>query len=113
MTVPTYLSTVPNRSRKPWLVNLVFRKDVFDFDEDGFYATLLDLHMRKKIKLEPRENGMKIHVLDAAVEDSYEKKVMEFVQKLAMDNVFDTDTLRDLAHDIKRGKGEATLEAWR
>ncbi|HIH87897.1 TPA: DUF2207 domain-containing protein, partial [Candidatus Bathyarchaeota archaeon] len=104
-TVPTYLSTVPNRKRKPWLVNLVFRKDVFDFDEDGFYATLLDLHMRKKIKLEPRESGMKIRVLDSAVDEGYEKKVMDLLQKLAVDGVFDTDTLRDLAHDVKKGKG--------
>jgi uncharacterized membrane protein len=105
VTVPTYLSTVPNRKRKPWLVNLVFRKDAFDFDEDGFYATLLDLHMRKKIKLEPREGAMKIHVLDATTEDKYEEKVIAFLQKNAVDGAFDTDTLKDLAHDIKRGKG--------
>jgi len=104
-TVPTYLSTVPNKKRKPWLVNLVFRKDIFDFDEDGFYATLLDLHMRKMIKLEPREHGMKIQILDAGVEDPYEKKVMAFLQKLAVNGVFDTDTLNALASDVKRGKG--------
>ena len=105
VTVPTYLSTVPNRKRKPWLVNLVFRKDVFDFDEDGFYATLLDMHMRKKIRLEPREGGMKIRVLDAQAEDKYEEKVIGFLQKNAVGDAFDTDTLKELAHDIKRGKG--------
>ncbi|GAH61967.1 unnamed protein product, partial [marine sediment metagenome] len=45
-TVPRYLSTVPNRDRKPWLVNQVFTKGAYDYDDDGFYATLLDLHLR-------------------------------------------------------------------
>jgi uncharacterized membrane protein len=105
VTVPTYLSTVPNKDRKPWLVNLVFRKEVFDFDEDGFYATLLDLHLRKKVRLEPREHGIKIYILDANVDDSYERRVIGFLQKLGTNGVFDTDTLRDLAHDIRSGKG--------
>ena len=108
VTVPTYLSNVPNKDRKPWLVNLVFRKDIFDFDEDGFYATLLDLHLRKKIRLEPRDHGMKIYILDPSTDDDYEKRVIGFLQKLAKDGVFDTDTLRDLAHDIKNGKGSYT-----
>jgi hypothetical protein len=33
--VPKYLSTVPNKERKPWIVNLVFKGDAFDFDENG------------------------------------------------------------------------------
>src|SRR5574337_1348385 len=39
-TVPGFLSYVPH-PRKPWIVNLVFRRDPLDFDENGFYATLL------------------------------------------------------------------------
>ena len=46
--VPKYLSTIPNEKRKPWLVNLVIKNDALDYDKDGFYATLLDLHLRKK-----------------------------------------------------------------
>ena len=45
-TVPEYLSYVPNKSRKPWIVNLIFNGEVGKFDENGFYATLLDLHNR-------------------------------------------------------------------
>ena len=47
VVVPHYLTVLPNRDRKPWFVNLVFKNDVHRFDEDGFYATLLDLHMKK------------------------------------------------------------------
>ncbi|MCK7520922.1 MAG: DUF2207 domain-containing protein [Ignavibacteriales bacterium] len=46
-TVPEYLSTIPNPSLKPWQVNLLFKDDALDFDEDGYYATLLELHRRK------------------------------------------------------------------
>ncbi|MBM3292231.1 DUF2207 domain-containing protein, partial [Candidatus Bathyarchaeota archaeon] len=48
-TVPTYLSGVPHPERRPWLVNLIFKGAIDDFDENGFYSTLLDLHQRKKI----------------------------------------------------------------
>ena len=62
-TVPKFLSFVP-RNRKPWLVNLVFRKDPFDYDENGFYATLLDLHKREIIKIETGgEKKLKIKML--------------------------------------------------
>ena len=46
-TVPAYLSTVPNPALKPWQVNLLFKDAAIEFDQDGFYATLLDLHRRK------------------------------------------------------------------
>jgi uncharacterized membrane protein len=46
-TVPAYLSTIPNPALKPWQVNLLFKGDAQDFNEDGYYATLLDLHRRR------------------------------------------------------------------
>lgn len=33
--VPKSLSTIPAK-RKPWMINMVFKGDAFDFDEDGF-----------------------------------------------------------------------------
>jgi uncharacterized membrane protein len=114
--VPPYLSTVPNPERKPWLVNLVFRKDVSDLDENGFYATLLDLDRRNKIKIEPREEGMRIDILDTNVEDSYEQRVIELLRKLGTLDVtspsnpqtyFDTDTLKELASKISSGLGDS------
>jgi uncharacterized membrane protein len=38
--VPKFLSFVPNPERKPWLVNLIFKGDAVDFDENAFFATL-------------------------------------------------------------------------
>ncbi|HMK15642.1 MAG TPA: DUF2207 domain-containing protein, partial [Methanomicrobiales archaeon] len=46
-TVPEYLSFVPDRTLPPWVVNLVFKDEALTFDENGFYATVLDLGRRK------------------------------------------------------------------
>jgi uncharacterized membrane protein len=82
-TVPKFLSYVPKR-RKPWLVNLVFKGDAFHFDENGFYATLLDLHRRKIVEIETEGgNGgrLRIKLLEGheAVEDDYERRVLDFL----------------------------------
>jgi hypothetical protein len=94
----------------------VFRKGVSDLDEDSFYATLLDLQRRNKIRIESREGGMKIFILDRGVDDAYEQKAMEFLEKLATldvtspDNpqaIFDTDTLKELAGKISSGSSDS------
>ena len=115
VTVPEYLSFVPNTDRKPWLVNLIFRKNVGDFDENGFYSTLLDLHTKKKIRIEQKEGGMRIFLLDTSTDSAYEQKVLEFLGKLAIKDatlpnpqtVFDTDTLKELANSINSGKSNS------
>ena len=56
-TVPEYLSTIPNPSLKPWQVNLLFKDDALDFDEDGYYATLLELHRRELINITEKGTG--------------------------------------------------------
>jgi uncharacterized membrane protein len=75
--VPKYLSFTPSK-RKPWLVNLVFCGDVGKFDQNGFYATLLDLQRRGKIKSNVKDptkgekSGITIQVLDpTAGDDDY------------------------------------------
>ncbi|MBC8497367.1 DUF2207 domain-containing protein, partial [Candidatus Bathyarchaeota archaeon] len=103
-TVPEYLSTIPNRERKPWLVNQVFTKGAYDYDDDGFYATLLDLHVRKKIQIEEKPGGLVIRLIDIEVEDVYERRVIGFLQMIAEDNVVDTDRLGGLAKAIKSGE---------
>jgi uncharacterized membrane protein len=115
VTVPTYLSTVPNPDRKPWYVNLIYDKGMLNFDENGFYATLLDLDLKGKIKIQPWgeeagsvvKSGIRIEVLDANVSDAYELKVMAFIQKYSTPtatnpskSVFDTDTLNTFASQI-------------
>ncbi len=56
-TIPEYLSTIPNPALKPWQVNLLFKDDALDFDEDGYYATLLELHRRKIIQITEKGAG--------------------------------------------------------
>ena len=36
VTVPAYLSTMPDPKLKPWQVNLLFKADALDFDKDGY-----------------------------------------------------------------------------
>ena len=75
-TVPEFLSSVPKK-RKPWIVNLVFKGDAFRFDEDGFYATLLDLHMRGFIEIEPYDRReLRIRILRSDSDDRYERTVL-------------------------------------
>ena len=54
-TVPKYLSFVPDPAKKPWVVNLLFKGDAMTFDEDGYYATLIDLHRRGIIRITEKE----------------------------------------------------------
>ncbi|UCD44646.1 MAG: DUF2207 domain-containing protein [Candidatus Bathyarchaeota archaeon] len=103
-TVPRYLSYVPNRERKPWLVNQVFVKGVLDYDDDGFYATILDLHMRKKIRVTTKPGGLLIELLDTEVEEIYERRVIGFLQSLAEDGVFDTDRIEEIIEGLKLGE---------
>ena len=116
-TVPKTLSYVPNPERKPWFVNLVFKSDPFDYDEDGFYATLLDFQLRGALKLEGTNEWLKITILKKdAGEDDYEKRVIEFLTKFAgKDNVFDTKEferkIKSLSSGILVGsKYTATLD---
>ena len=90
--VPKTLSYVP-KSRKPWLVNLVFKGDPFKFDGNALYATLLDLKRRGIIELDEKSGSLRITVLEKdAGDDLYEKRVMKLLTDFAgADGVFDAD----------------------
>ena len=60
-TVPKYLSFVPDPTKKPWAVNLLFKGTAMDFDADGYYATLLDLHKRGNIRIIEKEGWQRGH----------------------------------------------------
>ncbi len=100
VTVPEYLSYVPNRDRKPWVVNLAFKGDAFTFDEDGFFATLLNLERLGLIRIKhyekDRRKELKIEITgkETTLEDEYEKEVFRFLKKYARDGVFDTYELK-------------------
>jgi len=112
-TVPEHLSYVPNKSRKPWLVNLVFKGDAFNFDENGFYATLLDLQRKGFIKIEPytdekNKKEVKIELLKKPedTEDPYEKVVLRFLHDWSRDGVFYTREFKDLVRSIRNRRDE-------
>ena len=102
-TVTTYLSTVPDPVLKPWQVNLLFKGDALDFDKDGYYATLLDLHRRKLISITPSTggNGPEIRILSTETTDPYEQRVLAFVGRLSENNVLSTKTLETLVKNAQ------------
>jgi len=98
-TVPSYLSTLPGTNLKPWQVNLLFKGDATDFDQDGYYATLLDLHRRKNISITEKGDGkgVVVKILSNEGLDSYEQRVLMFLQLVSEDGVLDTDAIGALA----------------
>jgi len=108
--VPKTLSYVPSKI-KPWVVNLVFKGDAFDFDQDGFYATLLDLSRRGVLELES-EPSLRIKLLkDAtAAEDSYESKVLSFLEFHSSNEVFVADDFEDRVKDLRNNRPEDLYE---
>jgi uncharacterized membrane protein len=110
-TVPRYLSTVPNRERRPWLVNQIFKSDALDYDADGFYATILDLHRRGIVSLDSKPAGLLIRLVGEGVEDTYERRVLGFLRSLSVGGVVDTDQLGGMTELIKEG-GESAARAF-
>ena len=84
-TVPEYLSFTPNTALKPWQVNLLFKGDALEFDNDGFYATVLDLHRQEKIVVteKPDGNGVTVRIVSGESTDPYEQRVLNFLANIA------------------------------
>jgi uncharacterized membrane protein len=99
--VPRTLSFIPNKGRTPRIVNLVFKKGVSDYDEDAFYATMLNLHIRDKISVTPDEKGARVEILNDKGLDLYENKVIEFIRSISPDGVI---TARDMVRLAETGK---------
>ncbi|MCW3990898.1 MAG: DUF2207 domain-containing protein [Candidatus Bathyarchaeota archaeon] len=110
-TVPRYLSTVPNRERRPWLVNQIFKSDALDYDADGFYATILDLHRRGVVRLDSKPGGLLITLIGEEVDDPYERRVLGFLRALSVGGVVDTDRLGSMTELIREG-GESAARAF-
>jgi len=98
--VPRYLSTIPNKERKPWLVNLVFKGDAIDFDDEGFYATVLDLHMKGKIRMSSGDDDLAIQILDQTSDDMYERRVLQFLGNISKNGVLDSNSIKEFAEDL-------------
>ncbi len=103
-TVPEYLSTIPDPSKPPYVVNLLFKGDAGTSDADGFYATVLDLHRRGLIRVEEVAGGedVRIQLHSARSNNPYEQRVLDFLGAIATDNVVDTATLALRNEEAKR-----------
>ena len=95
-TVPQFLSTIPNRTTKPWIVNLVYKRDAIDFDKDGFDATLLDLHERGNIKVEVDDEDVVINIINDRGLDRYEHRVMNFLKNMEREGVLNSEYMTDM-----------------
>jgi len=107
-TVPGYLSFIPDPDLPPWKANLVFSGCAYQRDENGFYATLLDLHRRTKILLAEKADGegLIITVIDEEGLDSYERRVVGFLREAAGNAAhLDTGDLEALAKKAGRNPG--------
>ena len=73
-------------------MNLVFKEDAFDFDADGFYATLLDFNRREIMKIS-YNNSLILTLFKGieAAEDSYERKVLAFFEDYSKDGIFNAE----------------------
>ncbi len=106
-TVPEYLSFTPNTALKPWQVNLLFKGDALEFDDNGFYATVLDLHRQGKIVVteKPDGNGVTVRIVSGESSDPYEQRVLNFLANIADDHVVDTAELATFAETARRSPG--------
>ena len=106
-TVPEYLSFTPNPGLKPWQVNLLFKGDALEFDDNGFYATVLDLHRQGKIVVteKPDGKGVTVRIVSGESADPYEQRVLNFLANIADDHVVDTAELETFAETARRSPG--------
>ncbi|HWQ64368.1 MAG TPA: DUF2207 domain-containing protein, partial [Methanospirillum sp.] len=97
--VPEHLSVVPDPSLKPWMVNLIFEGDPEEFGNEGLYATLLDMHRQKLIRIDqkPDSSDLTITILKDQSTDAYEQTVLNTFRRIATDNVIDTGSLASMA----------------
>ena len=106
--VPRFLSMIPVKTRKPWIVNLIFKKEATDFDEDGFFATLIDMHLQEKIKIEENSDDLTIRILDDKGLDSYESEVMIFLKKLSGDQIISSEHVTNMIESAKNNLSTRT-----
>jgi uncharacterized membrane protein len=89
--VPEYVSYVPNPSRKPWEVNLIFYKDVLDMDENALYSTIMDFAKRGIIEIRRADSDdVVLYVKEQRIDtlDIYETRVYRFLKSYASNGVF-------------------------
>ncbi|MBT5643212.1 DUF2207 domain-containing protein, partial [Candidatus Bathyarchaeota archaeon] len=105
--VPKTLSFIPHEGRTPRIVNIVFKNSVSDYDEDAFYATMLNLHLRDKLKVTPEENGARVEILNDKGLDVYENKIIDFIRSISSDGVITPKDMKRIADNGKDSESGA------
>ncbi len=105
--VPRTLSFIPHEGRTPRVVNLVFKNSVSDYDEDAFYATMLNLHLRDKLKVTPEENGARVEILNDQGLDAYENNIIDFIRSISSDGVITPKDMKRIADNGKDSEAGA------
>ncbi|SNR74972.1 DUF2207 family protein [Desulfurobacterium atlanticum] len=112
-TIPEFVSFIPDKGKKPYLVNLLFSGDATSCDENGFYATLLDLKRRGFIDLAEKDGKVVVKVLSGRTEDPYEKAVLSFLtdfsEKINDSRILDFENLNKKIQDLIDKKDISTL----
>ncbi|WP_457569976.1 DUF2207 family protein [Desulfurobacterium sp.] len=116
-TVPEYISFIPDKKKKPYVVNLLFSGDATVCDENAFYATLLDLQKRGLIDIKSDGNGIIIEILSMATEDPYELAVLSFLDRYAEDiggkKLFIPERLEVKVKELTNSKSLESLKSMR
>ncbi|RLF06007.1 MAG: hypothetical protein DRK00_02805, partial [Thermoprotei archaeon] len=105
-TVPSYLHYVPNPSRKPWEVDLLFSGDATTIGPNALYATLLDLKRRGVINIEVSEEDVVLKLArwtDVEL-DEYERRVVDVIRWYGENGVL---SFRKLEERVKDDEGLA------
>ncbi len=89
---------------------MVFKDDPHEFEPDGFYATLLDLHKRNIIEL-GRTSFTEIRLLpgDWSDMDRYERKVLDFLRDNSTKDVFSARGLENRINNLTKSHDSRRL----
>ncbi|MEN2998036.1 MAG: DUF2207 domain-containing protein [Brevinematia bacterium] len=108
--VPKYLSFLPNRDRKPWMVNGVFMRESTDIN--AFVATLWDIERRGLVSID--EGGITIKSRKIEDLDEYELRVFNFITKYSSKEAevkrFDFNGFKSLVDEYYRNSQISELQ---
>ena len=110
--VPEYISFIPNKKRKPYVVNLLFKGDATLSDVDGLSATLIDMYRRGLVDIQTLgKDNVRIKILSEDTDDYFEKKVLSFLKMYSdNNNVFDTIRFKMLVDKFTDNEDIKALE---
>ncbi len=109
-TVPQFLSYIPNKERKPWLVNMLYYGDSTVTDQNAFFATLLDMEKRGFLELDTIGGDIKVRIKGKVPQDPYERKVLTFLITYAEGNTFSLEKIENRISELERLKDTESLK---